>query len=229
MIILIQRLVNEMKQKTTKLTKRQEQAAETRLKLLQSAKTLFAEKGYSATSVRSINRSVGLADGILYHYFPNGKEELFSVLMQEAVDHIFSELSDLNQTVESATLEEALDKIYITVDGLLSTEKEYFKLLLLESGKLEHQESARFSQVLQIRVNWLADFLERRYLAGEVRKMDFQLAAHQFLAVSVNNLVSKILGIDLFGNLADPIDRKKIVVYTLDQWRLATNGSKDVL
>lgn len=41
---------------------RQEQAAGTRRRLLDSAKQLFYEKGYSATSVRSINRAIGMAD-----------------------------------------------------------------------------------------------------------------------------------------------------------------------
>ena len=54
--------------------RRQEQAAGTRRRLLDSAKQLFYEKGCSATSVRSINRAIGIADGILYHYFPGGRK-----------------------------------------------------------------------------------------------------------------------------------------------------------
>ena len=46
---------------------RQEQAAATRRKLLDSAGKLFAQNGYKGTSVRSINRNVGVADGLLYH------------------------------------------------------------------------------------------------------------------------------------------------------------------
>ena len=56
---------------------RQEQAAATRQKLLTSAQHLFAQNGYKGTTVRMINRSVDLADGLLYHYFPGGKKEIF--------------------------------------------------------------------------------------------------------------------------------------------------------
>ena len=59
---------------------RQEQAAATRQKLLTSAQHLFAQNGYKGTTVRMINRSVDLADGLLYHYFPGGKKEIFKEL-----------------------------------------------------------------------------------------------------------------------------------------------------
>lgn len=60
---------------------REAQAAETRMKFVVSAQSLLAEKGYKGTSVREINRSVNLADGLLYHYFPGGKKEIFQVIV----------------------------------------------------------------------------------------------------------------------------------------------------
>lgn len=42
---------------------------------------LFAENGYEGTPVRAINRKAGLADGLLYHYFSDGKKEWFFVCL----------------------------------------------------------------------------------------------------------------------------------------------------
>ena len=63
---------------------RKEQATATREKLLETAKNLFAEMGYHGTPVRAITRQIQKGDGILYHYFPGGKQEIMSVLLRES-------------------------------------------------------------------------------------------------------------------------------------------------
>jgi len=55
---------------------RERQAAATRQLLVSVARELFAEQGYSATSVEEIIQRAGVARGALYHHFP-GKEALF--------------------------------------------------------------------------------------------------------------------------------------------------------
>ena len=69
---------------------RETQAAETREKLFISARSLFAKKGYKGTSVREINRNVGLADGLLYHYYPGGKAEIFRTVLDDASGRIIA-------------------------------------------------------------------------------------------------------------------------------------------
>ena len=73
---------------------RQEQAAATRQKLLTSAQHLFAQNGYKGTTVRMINRSVDLADGLLYHYFPGGKKEIFKEVITGNMQEMFQELQE---------------------------------------------------------------------------------------------------------------------------------------
>lgn len=61
------------------------------LDILNAAAILFSERGYHATSVRDIGRSVGLLGGSLYHYIKS-KEALFikihAVALQGAADRI---------------------------------------------------------------------------------------------------------------------------------------------
>ena len=80
----------------TKVNMREAQAAETKSKLLKSATSLFAEKGYKGISVREISRNVNLADGILYHYFPGGKKEIFSEIVETSVKKIIMETGAKN-------------------------------------------------------------------------------------------------------------------------------------
>ena len=75
-----------------KVNMRQEQAAATKRNLLDAAQKLFAENGYKATPVRSINKKIGMADGLLYHYFPGGKKEILQVIVVENFEKILARL-----------------------------------------------------------------------------------------------------------------------------------------
>lgn len=63
------------------------QVNEAETKLLQSALTLFSEKGYEGTSIREIIEGAGVTRPVLYYYFEN-KEDLFRRLFETT----FSEL-----------------------------------------------------------------------------------------------------------------------------------------
>ncbi len=53
-----------------------------RKELLSKCFDLFAEKGYSAITMRQIAEGLGVSTGTLYHYFPN-KKALFEKLVEE--------------------------------------------------------------------------------------------------------------------------------------------------
>lgn len=64
-----------------------------RKRLLKSALELFAEKGYSNTSVRSIIDRSGLGTGTFYKYF-NSKEEILKALLEEFLSQIISSIKN---------------------------------------------------------------------------------------------------------------------------------------
>lgn len=71
--------------------------------ILEAAATLFAERGYAATSVRDIGEKVGLLGGSLYHYIKS-KEALFvrihDMALQVAADRIRTAIADLHDPWE---------------------------------------------------------------------------------------------------------------------------------
>jgi hypothetical protein len=74
------------------------------------------------------------------------------------------------------------------------------------------------TKTLRDHQKWAADFLKRRHEKGEIREMDFDMAAEQLFAVGVNNLISRITKIEI-GQMNTPEKRKRLVRHTLDMWK----------
>lgn len=64
--------------------KREQTKAANRSAILESARQVFAELGYEATTVRDIIRRTGLASGTFYNYFKS-KEEVFHALHDDGL------------------------------------------------------------------------------------------------------------------------------------------------
>jgi AcrR family transcriptional regulator len=65
---------------------RREQAQASRETLLIAAQRCFAADGYEATTVASILSAAGMARGALYHYFPDGKRDIFNAVFDKLND-----------------------------------------------------------------------------------------------------------------------------------------------
>ncbi len=66
---------------------RARQAAETRARLLQSAREVFEQKGFLGSSVAEIVKRAGVAHGTFYTYF-DSREDVFRVIAQEVEDDL---------------------------------------------------------------------------------------------------------------------------------------------
>ena len=89
-----------------------ESAAETKAKILESAKKEFLEKGFVNASLRTIAANAGLTTGAMYRHFKD-KDALFCALVDQAIDFT-------TQTVMLADSSHHLD-----LDNLVS--KEHFE------------------------------------------------------------------------------------------------------
>jgi AcrR family transcriptional regulator len=69
---------------------RDQDSAETRLRILRVAQELFARHGYETTSNRTIAKASGITSGAIYHYFAS-KAELYAAVYEVVFDKVFSE------------------------------------------------------------------------------------------------------------------------------------------
>jgi AcrR family transcriptional regulator len=77
-----------------------ERRAATRRALLDSARSLFAERGYHGTAAEEIVQRAGLTRGALYHHFED-KKDLFRVVVDEMEGAIDEEIEEAERAASS--------------------------------------------------------------------------------------------------------------------------------
>lgn len=209
---------------------RHEQAAATRQKLLESAQKLFAEKGYKGTSVRTINRSVNLADGLLYHYFPGGKKEIFQAVVEENVKQILEYLDHENllEKYVAMPLEDVLEVCYCNFMEEIDRHLDIIRILFRENEVREFVTKEQMQRMVGSREHWLPELLRRKMEAGEIRVMDFETAALSVNAILMNHILMKVFGAEC-TKIESAESRKRLIAYQVDIWsNLQGNAEESV-
>ncbi|NEN86160.1 TetR/AcrR family transcriptional regulator [Paenibacillus elgii] len=68
-------------------TSRQQQALETKSKLIDAALRTFSRKGFSESTTKDIAKEAGVSDGLIYHYFQSKEELLWAILDKYTLLH----------------------------------------------------------------------------------------------------------------------------------------------
>jgi AcrR family transcriptional regulator len=81
-------------------------ASARRAQLVDIGRTIFAERGYEATSVEEIAARAKVSKPIVYEHF-GGKEGLYAVLVDREMDHVVTRISD---AIASGTPRERVER-----------------------------------------------------------------------------------------------------------------------
>lgn len=122
-----------------------------RAKILDVARDLFAEKGFEATTTRELNKTLGIADGLLYYYFPHGKQEILDAIVQQGLDNRVSEVSfDFSGIKTPDELLAHIMGLFKKVWELFTREDNYqaFMITVRERMLLSDEESSWMKSVL---------------------------------------------------------------------------------
>ena len=104
--------------------------AERRELLIDAAERTFADRGYTQAGLAEVAEVAGVSKTLLYHYFPDGRPELYREVMDRLVDQVVEVLADA-VGAPSPTRE----RLSGLVDGLLGYFEEHtdaYRLLILE-------------------------------------------------------------------------------------------------
>ena len=158
-------------------TKRERQAEERRNQLVDAALRLFAEKGFDKTTIKDLSEAVGVAQGLIYHYFGSKEELLFA-----AVDrHGF--LPELRRVL-AASYERPADEVLPEIAGdfyaLLEEKRDLVRVFFRES-QTNPEVGKRLVDIIREGVGLLARYLAARIAVGELRPHDPEVAARTLL------------------------------------------------
>ncbi len=166
-----------------RVTNREVKAQERRQQILTVAKRLFAEEGYHATSMRMLNKELGTAEALTYHYFPGGKLEILQTVLREGRAQLIAEMQTLTQQLrDDLSLREALQLAARIGIAIFSGDKELLQIVMRERNWLRGEEWMAALNVSNPVPTGLLDSFARRMARGEIRQMDLPFAFMQFFS-----------------------------------------------
>lgn len=208
-------------------TLRKEQAENTRRKLLEAARMLFSENGYSGTSVRSISRRAELADGLLYHYFPGGKKELFQTIVAENFTKVREEMesSRCYEQYDDQSVEEVLLSGFNRFSQIIESNIDIIRIIVKENDACEFISREKIIETTDCNKNFWADFLRRRAEEGEIKQMDFEIAAAAILSYLINYIIMRVMDIKPPESAESPYI-KRVMKYHTDLWEKEKHSNR---
>lgn len=199
---------------------RKEQAEATKRRLIDEAKKAFSENGYKGTSVRSLSKSLGISESLLYHYFPDGKKELFCQVVAEELISVSESVQKLknDEQMYSLPIEDAMDKLFTAVSDIVAEHIDIIRIIVKES---EVRDFLSKDDICDLAVgfrSWIEDFLQKRIDAGDIKNIDCKATALTIKALLVNHILIRIL--DLDSHWIDvPERRRKMINYYVSLWK----------
>lgn len=213
---IIQRTVNEMKGNSEKMTNRDIQAMERKRQLLEAAEDLFYEFGYHATTVRMINRKIGMADGLIYHYFPGGKMDILETVIKEGGERFLSRFEVLKDpSYLDLPLKEALYKLCIHAYESHIAELKWVTIIVKERNILKNNQIEILNEIYKDRIECLKNFIENNFDKSEIEKIDLDILVRQMTSIMYLSVLERITGIS-FADGDYKAYVKKMIEFTVE-------------
>jgi AcrR family transcriptional regulator len=167
-----------------RLTSRQRQAAARREQILKTALKLFAAQGFDATSTRQIAREVGIAEGLIFHYFPT-KASLLSAILEDRVQERRAFRRELRPLLEDAAGKPASEVLRSVASGWLATLRrdEEIVVVLFTAAQVNPEVRAAWQGLIREGTDLLSGYLAARVEASELREdLPLETAATMFVS-----------------------------------------------
>jgi Transcriptional regulator len=199
-----------------RLTNRDLQALERRRQILDVSRKLFLDKGYHATSMRMINNAVGLSEALTYHYFPDGKLQIFKAVVEAGHEKSIRQIQNVIQAFrDDMPLKAALITYGKTVHSLFSAEDSVIPLVIREHRLLDKSEYTFINETTQQLIDTFTSYLtESPEIKPKLRTFDLRLAILQY---TYNFTTSSIFGESLFNENYDEYVQK-LADLTIKLW-----------
>jgi len=170
--------------------------------ILQTAESLFAEKGYQNVSTEEIARTAGVSKGLVHYHFSN-KEELLIKILERGRDSLSSQLTSISDTGDSARSKmHAAVKAYLDVASAQPALSRMAVIAFFETPYTERLKNLWLTY-LDENLNAFAGLIEEGIEKGEFKSVDSKLTTHFVIGMAF-----EILRVTAFQQ--QPLDTDKI-------------------
>jgi AcrR family transcriptional regulator len=168
-------------------TARQRQAAARREQILKTALKLFAAQGFDATSTRQIAKEAGIAEGLIFHYFPT-KASLLTAILEDRLEGRRAFRTQLRPLLEDAGGKPAPEVLRAVASGWLATLRrdEEIVIVLFTTAQTNPEVRQAWQELIREGSELLTGYLAARVEAGELRKdLPLETAATMFVSTLI--------------------------------------------
>jgi AcrR family transcriptional regulator len=165
-------------------TSRQRMAAARREQILETALRLFAAQGFDATSTRQIAKEAGIAEGLIFHYFPT-KASLLTAILADRLEGRRAFRSELRPLLEDAASRPAAEVLGAVASGWLATLRrdEEIVVVLFTAAQTNPEVWDAWQGLIREGTELLSGYLASRVDAEELRKdLPLETAATMFVS-----------------------------------------------
>ncbi|MGN0552260.1 MAG: TetR/AcrR family transcriptional regulator [Oscillospiraceae bacterium] len=188
---------------------RSEKAAETRKKLIETARKAFSENGYKGASVRNISKNINVSESLLYHYFPNGKRELFAEIMKDELLAFRQKIPGeaAADTFDDMPVQDALECMISQLMDFIKGHIDILRIIILEKEVREFLHAEDMCRFMDEVDSFFERFLQDRIDKGEIGIVDTKTASLMLKGFLLNSVLFYILGVDVSDEIS--VEKRK--------------------
>lgn len=185
-------------------TSREAQALERRNQLIDTALSVFAEKGLEGATVKELSKAAGVAQGLMYHYF-RSKEDLLKAIHER---HSFrEEMVQMLQVGHDRPAGEVMLQVALGYRQMLESSEKLVRVILHEA-QTNPTVWEMLQEIIRDGVTRFAAYLDYRISVGELRPHNTKVTARtlfysvfmsHFTAVSADEFIPDMVEMLLNG------------------------------
>ena len=160
--------------------------------ILEAAHKVFAQNGFSGTSVEAIAQEAGMAKGTLYLYYES-KYEIYCAALKSGLVALCGELK---QQVDAAdTVEEKLRAYVATKLSFFEQHRDFFKIYHAEFGNvIANPLHKDFGELLLEQLRMIRGVLSEGLRQHKTREMRLESAAFAIFEITRGAITQRLLG-----------------------------------
>jgi len=169
-----------------------------REQILQTAVSLFSQRGFKGTTTKEIARVAGVSEAMVFRHFAS-KDELYGAILHEKGCKDGPDKFPWEENLELIAAADAKDDFavfyHIAFDAMAKHQSDVsFMRLLFYSALEEHELAERFFNEFISRVyDYIGGYIAMRQQDGVFREMNPRIAVRAFLGMLIHHSLNNIL------------------------------------